>query len=197
MRSRLVIAAMAAAIILGGCPGDMSGMRPLSEGAGNVPFTGDPVDYPLEAAGYKRVGVTEYSPGKTDMSVAYNYEHGEIRIVSTVYIYRKPPGLDLATHYEQYKAMVPQAHPEATFVSERMRTLHKGSKEYRAREAVFTIEDVFGNTYQPLYSLLIMWEHDSQFGKLRTTAPIANAAIAEQKSLELLEAVNWLHYPAK
>jgi hypothetical protein len=195
MHARLMfVIAILAATLAGGC---LPESVQTSSGSQAVQFTGSAADYPIDAAGYKRVSVTEYAPDKTDMSVGYTLISGQTRIISTIYIYRKPDGLSLDAHYEQYRDGIIKAHPSATLMSEEAVVLRKNGKEYPARKAVYKIEDVFGNTYQELYSLLVLWEHDGQFGKLRTTAPIAQADVAEQKSMELLDKVNWLNYPAK
>lgn len=187
----------AAVLALAGCPAP--GVSPYPRSLGDI---GDSADYPLRAAGFERAKILGYAPDNADVSVGYNMLTPEAQIASTIYISAssvfpevRQAENPLAALFELNKAGVRQYHPGASLLGEDSVVLVKNGREYHALRAVFRYEDGFMGRRQQLYSLLMLWRHDDDFIKLRSTTLYAQRHLSESNNLNLLQAVNWTARP--
>ena len=181
------------ALVPAGCPAP--GVSPYPMQVGRI---GDTTDYPLRAAGFERGKILSYAPGNADVSVGYNMLTPEVQIASTIYI--SDPSVfpevrqaedPMAALFELTKAGLLRYHQDASLLGEDSVVLAKDGRQYQALRAFFRYEDGFMGRRQPLYSLLMVWQHDGDFVKLRSTTPYAQRHLSESNNQNLLEAVNW------
>lgn len=187
------------AAALTGCPANPPGAS-LAE-------IGNSRDYPEQAAGFRRGDVTDYQQddraGPADISIGYNMWAPDVRIVSTIYvtsvpkIYPELVGLVEPERaiYEEHKSAIVQGHASATLLRETTETLTKFGRTYTALVAAYRFDEVFMGVRQPVYSVLMVWRHDENIVKLRSTMPFAQSRLLRPRNLKLLDAVNWTVFP--
>jgi len=185
---------------LTGCPA----RPPVSEPA----RIGNSVDYPEQAAGFRRGDVFDYaktgSQDPVDLSIGYNLLTEGAQIASTIYVTNAPrvfPGLldmpdPVRAIYEDHKSAIVQHHAGATLLGETAETLVKSGREYPALLAAYRFDEVFMGNRQPVYSVLMVWRHGDNIVKLRSTAPFAQGPVLMTHNRKLLDAVNWTVFPS-
>lgn len=185
------------AFALAGVPG--AGAERYPEKVTGVP---DSPEYPLRAAGFKRIGIYRYRPGDADISIGYNMFTPETKIVSTIYITNASvyPGVlreddPVAIVFNDYKASVIQYHSGARLLGEDSVVLMKNGKKYKALRAFFQYDSDFMSNRQPVFSVMMLWRIGDDFIKLRSTMPIAQRDQWESNNMDLLNAVDWTKPP--
>jgi len=164
-------------------------------------------DYPLQVAGFRRDRVIDYAQddrsGPADISVGYNMLAPDAQIASTIYVSSLPkvfPAMiDLVeperTIFEHHKSAIIEGHAGATLLRETTEELIKFGKTYSALVAAYRYDDVFMGVRQPVYSVLLVWRHEDNIVKLRSTMPFAQGQLLRPRNLKLLDAVNWTVFP--
>jgi hypothetical protein len=185
-RALTLIAPSCALLFLAGCP-TFGGSRhdPLLQALS----LGDPSLFPLHAAGYAKGEVITYDPGSGNCSVAYDRFDSELQ--NAVTLYSCPLLRDAATELASVERAVMQAHPGARLVSEKELELIKRATPHRALVATFEFEDEFLGERQVVSSQVVVIARPRRFVKVRSTAPVAQGARAEESMLRLLEVLGW------
>jgi hypothetical protein len=150
---------------------------------------GETPNFPLRAAGYLRGSIVTYRPGLIDVSVAYNTYSAELQNAVTLYFYR--PDYSFEQQYAREKNEIVLAHAGAKLIQERQITLRKDGRTYQAQSAAFVFQGVLAGQQQAVFSqLLLVPLHDHYF-KVRSSAPLAHASLAESRMLTLVETIGW------
>lgn len=191
------------AFVLAGCP------RPYPL---EITHVGDTPDYPLQAAGFTREKILSYraddslpgdNPDLSDVSIAYDLLTPGAQIASTIYVTHAPtvyPGLleqndPLKALFEGNKSTIVQHRPGAELLGEVKETLTRNGRKYTALVATYRFNGVFMRKQQTVYSVLMVWRHEDNFIKLRSTTPYSQRKPSRQNNLNLLNAVNWTAPP--
>jgi len=150
---------------------------------------GDSPKYPLIAAGFKRGKLLTYAPGLVNISAGYSLNTSKNNISSTIYQYPATTTLDEMLVIE--KQRIARFNSTAKFLTSNERTLSKNGVNYRALEVTLRYNANYSGKYQELFSQLVLWQHEDNFIKLRSTSPISQSEDTPAKNSELLNAVNW------
>ena len=152
---------------------------------------GAPSDFPLQVGGYIRGKALSYAPGDQNVSVAYNHDDPVLQNAITLYFYPSP--VSATELYEAEKQLVLNRHRNGALVQESVLALEKNGVSYTARNAVFSYREDFAGRRQDLFSQLILVELPDRFFKVRSSAPVDQAALAENSTIFLVNSVNWAY----
>lgn len=145
--------------------------------------------FPAECAGYRRGVVTAYAPALADYSVAYDRHDATLQSAATLFFY--PRMKDPAAQLRAEEAEVLQAHPTGRVVDRRSFVLERESTSYDAKLVTFEFSGLFAAKQQLLSSqLLVVFLNTGTF-KVRSTAPVDQAALSEVSLRQLLQCVAW------
>ncbi len=145
--------------------------------------------FPPEVAGYVRQQAMAYAPGMVDYSIGYDRNDAVVNSAVTLYFY--PRMNDTAAQLRSEEQEVLQRHRATRTVSSKTIQLMRNGAPYEAHVTNFEYDDVFAGRLQPLASqLLVVFRAQGVF-KVRSTAPLAQAAVAEDAMLKLLDGVAW------
>ena len=145
--------------------------------------------FPPEVAGYRRGRALTYAPGLVDYSVGYNRRDDVVDSAVTLYFY--PRMNDTASQLRGEEQEVLQMHRAVRVVSRKTITLMRNGAPYEAHVTSFEYDENFAGTVQPVASQLLVVFRSLGVFKVRSTAPLAQAAIAEDAMLRLLDGVAW------
>jgi hypothetical protein len=192
----------ALALSLAGCAGTVS--HP-----GGVGGVGESGDYPLEAAGFRKLGVYSLSLQTSSASVQYRLcSTGSpydpfVEILATIRITR----VTVAAHsaraaLDEAKVAIEQSRFGGELLDEGAFILTKNGERYVALKAAYStarysqcLVGVVLGFPQPRYVELIVWRHEDRIMTLQSNARLENRNAASAKNLELLDAVNWTILP--
>jgi hypothetical protein len=144
---------------------------------------------PIHVAGYTRGKMIMYDPARIDCSVGYNRFDSELQQAITVYFY--PRSGDEAAQFAAEKDRVLEVHRGGKHVSDKRVDLVKDGQTYSALVATFEYEDTLNDARQLVSSQLVLIPLTTRLVKVRSTAPLAQAALAESGMLTLLDGVKW------
>jgi len=145
--------------------------------------------FPAECASYRRGGVTAYAPALADYSVAYDRYDAALQNAVTLYFY--PRMKDPAAQLRAEEAEVTNAHRDGHVVGRRSLVLEREGASYEATLVTFEYGGLFAGKQQPLNSQLWVVFLKSGTFKVRSTAPIDEAALSETSVQQLLQCVKW------
>lgn len=186
MRQRLV--SIAACLVLAGHFLVATG-QPLPRYPAPVPDFAQWERFPAECASYRRGPVTAYAPALANYSVGYDRYDAALQNAVTLYFY--PRMKDPAAQLRAEEALVLKAHPDGRVVDRRSFTLEREGTSYDATLVTFEFSDIFAARRQSLSSQLwIMFLNSGTF-KVRSTAPLDQAALSEGSVRQLLQCVAW------
>ena len=188
MRVSLVLVLAFFSVLLAGCPAT-NPTRPNSNYPSEVTNFAEFERFPAKASGYRRGKVTAYAPALADYSVAYDAFGSVLQNAVTLYFY--PRMIDTAAQLSAEKAEVAKAHPGARVISERTLTLQQASRAYEATVVTFAYASNFEGRWQDVSSQLVVVFLPQGTFKVRSTAPIAQGALAENALRQLLAEVSW------
>jgi hypothetical protein len=132
-----------------------------------------------------------YAPGMTNHSIAYDLFEPQIQNAVTLFFYEV--SAPLAQLFEAEKQQIVAAHPGAKLLRESPTTLQRDGVTYQAYTAAYSFEQVFARRQQRVFSKLILVAHPKRYFKVRSTAPLSQAEVAEARTQQLLGAVNWAY----
>jgi hypothetical protein len=183
--------AAACCILFAACPAPR--VRQSETQSGSFPSeitAGAELDaFPATAAGYVRGKMVKYEPGMKNYSVGYNLVEPAVQNMVTLYFYEAQS--PLAEQFEIEKRYIVANHPGTTLVAESPVTLVKSGVAYQGRTATYNFSEVLFLRNQPVFSQVVLIKLPDRYFKIRTTAPRDQAALAEAKTRELLEAIDW------
>ncbi len=145
--------------------------------------------FPAEVAGYHRGNATAYAPNLVNYSIAYDQYNGELHNTVTLYFY--PKADNTAQHQQEAESAVFQANAESKLVSRRSMTVPYNGQSFAATLTTFEYERQFAGKKQRVSSQLLMVFLPTKTFKVRSTAPLDQAARAEAAMLHLLEGLAW------
>jgi hypothetical protein len=148
-------------------------------------------DFPLRAGPYTRDKMLVYRPDMKDRSIAYNAFDAELQNAVTLYFY--PLDHPLAEQFESERQAILRAHKDCVQTGEKRITLSKDGVTYTALVATFKYDEVFAHQQQTISSQLVIVPLPDHYFKVRSSAPIAQGAMAETGMLALLDRVGWTH----
>ena len=191
VRWRAAALACAAGAMLAGCLFATDPARPVAAKA--YPEVVDDFGrydrFPQEVAGYARKQALTYAPGMVTYSIGY--ERDDPVVQSTVTLYFYPRMNDTAAQLRSEEQEVLQRHRATRVVSSRTIQLIRNGAPFEAHVTNFEYDEVFRGAMQPVASqLLVVFRAQGVF-KVRSTAPLAQAAVAEDAMLKLLDGVAW------
>jgi hypothetical protein len=145
--------------------------------------------FPAECAGYHRGVVTAFAPALTNYSIAYARHDDTLQNEVTLYLYPRLNDRDAQLRAEEAEVM--SVHPKARVVGRRSLVLERDGMSYEAALIGFEYDDLFAGTRQTLNSQLWVVFRWSGTFKVRSTAPIDQAALSEASVRQLLQCVAW------
>ena len=143
--------------------------------------------FPAAVAGYRRGVVTAYAPALLDYSVAYDRYDEQLQNAITLYFYPRLPGNQL----EAEQSEVTRVHRGAMVRSNKEVTLQGRGGVYNASLISFEYEDTFAGRQQHVSSQLLLVLLPTRSFKVRSTAPVGQAEVAEGAMLKVVEGVAW------
>lgn len=190
-RSLAAVAPLMAAAVLSGCPSPAYVARPAFPV--EVADVGESARFPSQVGAYRRGKIYLYAPGMTNYSIAYDRDDGGLQNAVTLYFYPRDSRMD-----EQFiaeKMAVLRAHPGATLLADKRTLVWKNGYSFEAFIAAFEFDGNFGRLEQRIASQLILVALPERSFKVRSSAPVAQAAAAEKGVRELLERIEWSARP--
>lgn len=145
--------------------------------------------FPADCAGYHRGAVTAYAPALADYSVAYDRYDAVLQNAVTLFFY--PRFQDMTAQLRAEEAEVLKAHPNGRIVDRRSFVLEREGRSYDATSVTFEFGGFFAAKQQSLNSeLLVVFLRAGTF-KVRSTAPVGQAAMSGASVRQLLQCVAW------
>ncbi|WP_428243271.1 hypothetical protein [Gynuella sp.] len=183
MKLRIFI--MVFALVLSGCFGSVARYQPQQVNATGM-YTHQPSgsNFPEEFEGFYRVSITKFDERENDIGVGYN--HKEMPIALTLYIYPEPKVLsfgspkdviDLAeqrvfeNEFERSVREILLSHQNSKLVTRLNYTLHQSGYRDNGLFAEFSYVEDFAGKYQSLNSQLYLFHIGSWIFKYRATYP--------------------------
>jgi hypothetical protein len=145
--------------------------------------------FPAECAGYHRGRVTAFAPGLTNYAIGYDRRDAALQGTVTLYFYPRLNDRDEQLRAEEAEVM--SVHPGGHVVGRRSVALERDGRSYEATVIGFEFDGMFAGKQQPLTSQMWLVFQWSGTFKLRTTAPVDQAAASEASVLQLLQCVAW------
>ena len=179
--------------LIAGCPSftHINSSRYPAEITGVGESANFPAEIPVQSGQYHRGKMLMYEPEMRNYSVAYDCYDASLQNAVTLYFYSTPNSF--ADQFELLKQEILSAHSGSILLNERPLSLKKSGKSYPAFIASFRYEEVFAGTRQSVFSQLVFVSLPNHYFKVRSSAPLSQAANAELSMLKLVDKVNWAH----
>jgi hypothetical protein len=150
---------------------------------------GDTATFPLTAAGYRRGKMFMYQSDNLDMSVAYDAFYPSFQNAATFFFYAETSEMDL--QFEREKQQISGAHQGSALLREMEASFEKNGITHLGRVAQYRYNGVFAHQQQEVFSELILVKLPDRYVKIRSTAPLSQASLAQTNVRKLMETVNW------
>lgn len=144
----------------------------------------DPALFPAQVGEYQR-----WSEPSWKTSVGYN--RYDFTLQNAVTLYFNPRECSLAEQFAAEKEAILSAHPGSVVLDERELSISTEGSSVPALLATFRYDEVFANRRQPVFSELVLISLPDEFCKVRSSAPLGQALIAEASMFELLGQLGW------
>jgi hypothetical protein len=150
-------------------------------------FTG--FTFPPTVGAFERGKITPYNAEKSDIQV--DYYNQPFTVLCSAYVY--PANEPLDKHYEECKAAVTQAHPNAALKSEGRIVFDKSGTKYHGYEADYAFPDKFGSSPAPvdILSKVVVFRRDDYFVLFRISYLLSDKQAAEREINDLLQGLAW------
>lgn len=175
------------ALLLAGCPSPAYVDR--SQFPVEITGIGETERFPLQLGPYRRGKILIYAPGMTNFSVAYDRFDAELQNAVTLYFYPRARRMD--EQFAAEKLAVLRAHPGAVLLGEKRTLVWKKGYSFEAFIASFEFDGEFALREQRMSSQLVLVALPDRSFKVRSSAPVAQTALAESSVYELLEKIDW------
>jgi hypothetical protein len=157
-------------------------------------FTG--FTFPPNVEAFARVRVTPYNADRSDIEVDYDNVPYTVHLSAYVYpvreFYANPAQVKLQQHYDDCKASVKQAHPDAKLIEEEPVVFHRSNVDYHGYRALYTFRDKFvGHVEQDLFSQLLVFRRDDYFVMFRISYVQSDKKKAEAGISDFLDVFAW------
>ncbi len=150
--------------------------------------------FPPKVGAFERKKITFFNQEHSDVEVDYDNDPFTVHLSVYVYpasgIYAVP--VPLKKHYEDCKAAVPRATPDAKLMEEKPYVLEKSGIKYDGYYALFSFRSKFvGDQEQDLLSQLILFQRGSYYVLFRISYAANDKANAEKQIDDFLQQLAW------
>jgi hypothetical protein len=173
-------------MLLTACPGPAAYRQQYPAEITGFP---DDLPFPLNAAGYRRGKIFLYQPDKLNFSVAYDAFAPTFQNAATFFIYEEEADIEL--QFEREKQQISGVHRDATLLQELTTSFEKNGASHSGRVAQYRYSGVFAHRQQEVFSELILIKFPGRYVKVRSTAPLSQASLAQTNVRKLMETVDW------
>ncbi len=144
---------------------------------------------PQAAAGFDKPRKVRFHPEISAYTTAYAQFSDALDNVTTIYLYPKSP--DTPDLLEVHVREIPITHPGAQLTAVRKVEIPQRAGTQVGHFRVFSYSGVLNGRNQEVWSCLIVASVSDRVLVVRSTSPVAQSTIAEQRLLQLLSVLQW------